>query len=602
MKNSILKQTIDDYKNRTLSSSKLINLKDAKELPGFEEYYYNDLKNTIVKGFPIGSDFEDNNGNKYSMNDYENLSEEKKKECKLKYYYLPHMHEVCIGTTGSGKTTGCVEPELRALSSQKNKPNLFITDPKGELFEHNAEHLKNNGYNIFVLNFKDSLRTDKWNPLIEIYDSYIRMKDYIKEAEFKLSFDPSLNLTIIGENINPNEPYLKLNNYAFKDFATYNNYVSLQRDIIINDTDSLINQFIHVFCYTTDAKRDEWFNGAKNLAEGLILAMLEDAIYDPSFTRDMFTIKTLFQYYFILRADLVSNRKSYSFDEHPLLINKQRALEKCNTALNNAPNTMSGYCGVFESITNSWKHGHIYSITTGNTIDSDDLDKTFAIFIITRDYEKSDFQIAGLFINWIYNQLIKKTEKLTSSQLRNIRATHFLLDEFANIPKIQDFENKIATARSRNIWMHLYIQSYEQLSYVYSREQAEIILANCNNHIFLGSQSTHTINEYSESCGTQSTRALNNDLTLSTSFTNTPVLNKSKLDLIEVGSFYSKRLYTPVMYSHFIRSYFLADIGYYNDYRHNCLNTIAPYNNEGYSLSKYTYSKINELNIINNND
>ena len=40
--------------------------------------------------------------------------------------------------------------------------NLFVTDPKGELFEHNARHLDENGYRIFLLNFKDITRSNKW--------------------------------------------------------------------------------------------------------------------------------------------------------------------------------------------------------------------------------------------------------------------------------------------------------------------------------------------------------------------------------------------------------------------------------------------------------
>ena len=595
LKESILDQIINEYKNKAHSTSKLIQLSDAKSIEGFEEYYYDSLPNTAVKGYPIGSDFEDDLENKYSMSDFEKLSPEKKKLCRLKYYYLPNMHEICIGTTGSGKTTGCVEPTLRALSKQKNKPNLFITDPKGELFEHNASHLKKNGYKIFILNFKDTLRSDKWNPLLNIYDSYIRIKEFNESPLFKLDYHKSEDLIVVGDEIEEGKPYLQLNNLVFANIDSFNGYISLQKDIIICDTDNLINQFIHAFCKEyRSSNQQEWVNGAKNLAEGIILAMLEDAINDASFTRDMFTIKTIFQYYSRLRIDLV--RKDISdqaFYDHPLLRKKEKAQEKCSTALHNAYVTMCGYCGVFEAITNSWKHGHIFSLTTGNTINLSNSDEHFAIFIITRDYEKSDFQIAGLFIDWVYKHLIEESEKLTNEELKRLRPTHFLLDEFGNIPQIKDFENKIATSRSRNIWMHLFIQSYEQINYVYSDEQAEIILANCNNHIFLGSQSIRTINKYSDSCGRQSIRLLNNDLTLDTRFIDTPVLDKSKLDLIEVGAFYSKRLYTPVMYSHFIRSYYLADWGFFTDFREDCLQTIAPYNNEGYSLSKYTFAKVN---------
>ena len=69
---------------------------------------------------------------------------------------------------------------------------------------------------------------------------------------------------------------------------------------------------------------------------------------------------------------------------------------------------------------------------------------------------------------------------------------HFLLDEFANIPKIPDFDNKIATARSRDIWFHLFIQAYDQLELIYGPQTANIIIDNCNQQAFLGSQSIAT--------------------------------------------------------------------------------------------------------------
>ena len=130
-----------------------------------ESYFYDELGKTNVKGFPIASDFADEEGHAIDYAAYSKLKGEEKKKYRLRYHFMPLMHELYIGTTGSGKTTTCIEPQIRAISSQKNKPNLFISDPKGEIYLHNAKHLKNQGYNVQVLNFKNVQFSNCWNHL-----------------------------------------------------------------------------------------------------------------------------------------------------------------------------------------------------------------------------------------------------------------------------------------------------------------------------------------------------------------------------------------------------------------------------------------------------
>ena len=217
--------------------------------------------------------------------------------------------------------------------------------------------------------------------------------------------------------------------------------------------------------------------------------------------------------------------------------------------IDNAQNTKRNFFGTFEGAMNDWFTGHISALTTGNTIDIDGGDDApFAIFLITRDYDKSDFKIAGLFIDAIYKKMLIRAEKCPYG--RNGRATHFLLDEFGNIPEIKDFENKIATARSRNIWFHLSIQSYMQLEIVYDKTRADIIRDNCNSQIFLGSQNRETKEIFSKECGKHTIPKLSalyddNDYSLDT----VPLIPVSQLDLIKPGEMYIKRVYSPVFIS-----------------------------------------------------
>ena len=55
---------------------------------------------------------------------------------------------------------------------------------------------------------------------------------------------------------------------------------------------------------------------------------------------------------------------------------------------------------------------------------------------------------------------------------------------------------------------------------------------------------------------------------------------------------YNKRIFTPVIYSHYIRSYYLGELGIYPKFSYDGLLTVAPNNYEGYSEDKYTFKNL----------
>ena len=598
MQKSITQIILEKYQADTTETSRKILLDEARELSNYESYFYDELPNINVKGYPVGSDFVDSHGNVYTMTEHSKLSEDVKNDCRLRYHFLPMTHELYIGTTGSGKTTGCVEPQIRAIAYQKNKPNMFITDPKGELYNHNAEFLQSQGYKIFVLNFKDLSRTDKWNPLLKIYESYMRLKKYSTSPE-RIPGEPDETYNRrYYDKVEGTTGFYHFDGYAFSTYNHYLKYETQNKDLIISETDSLIRQLVVMICPVTDKDDQTWELGAQSAIEGILYAMLDDALDEENtgFTFDMFTFKTMFDYFNALRKYVlatVDSNNPISFRTLPFITGKKRSIEKLSVVYDNAPRTMRSYAGVLDTKLNDWRQGHIFSLTTGNTIDVRGLEDPFAIFVITRDYEKSDFQIAGLFIDSVYKDLILQCEEAYSRGVREVRPTHFLLDEFGNIPKIENFDNKIATSRSRNIWMHLFLQSYEQLNAVYKDMQAEIIVSNCNSQIFLGSQSYPSIERFSKECGETSTRRINDLFSDTYDFVKSNVVKVTELNLIEPGCMYNKRIFTPVIYSHYIRSYYLGELGVFKAFAYDGLLKVAPNNYEGYSEDKYTSKNLN---------
>ncbi|MDD4000124.1 MAG: type IV secretory system conjugative DNA transfer family protein, partial [Bacilli bacterium] len=289
------------YIDKYYENSKLINYKDMREDQGLKKALYKDIHKFDLKGFyPFASSYVDE--------DYNEVSDSSKGD--LCFYFLPNYHELYIGTTGSGKTTGCVEPQLRAISSYKDKPNLFLTDPKGELFERNAVDLKEKGYELYLLNFKDVRKSDRWNPLLEMYDIYFQLKtigEGIESREGEIARD----LIRYNHIDDYTSTYYVYDGYAFAEGNSLDDYICAQKDGIIMTTEDLVTQFADMVIPIRDTKDPLWEEGANRLLKGIIYLMLEDSLEpERRFTRDMMSLKTIRDLYNKLREGI-----SHSYSE-----------------------------------------------------------------------------------------------------------------------------------------------------------------------------------------------------------------------------------------------------------------------------------------------
>ena len=121
-----------------------------------------------------------------------------------------------------------------------------------------------------------------------------------------------------------------------------------------------------------------------------------------------------------------------------------------------------------------------------------------AFFMMMSDTEKTyNFLVAMLesqMLNMLCDQAFKRPEGKLKYHVR------LILDEFANIGRIPDFEQKIAVIRSREISTSIILQSKAQLKALY-KEHAETIVDNCDTHLFLGGKGKETLKELSELLG-----------------------------------------------------------------------------------------------------
>ena len=134
-------------------------------------------------------------------------------------------------------------------------------------------------------------------------------------------------------------------------------------------------------------------------------------------------------------------------------------------------------------------------------------DRKSALFVILSDTDSTFNFVAALMYSQLFNLLCDKADDFYGGRLPvHVRC---LLDAFANIGQIPNFEKLIATIRSREISASIILQSQSQLKTIY-KDAADTIVGNCDSTLFLGGKEKSTLKAF-RSCWArrQSTASIN---------------------------------------------------------------------------------------------
>ena len=121
-----------------------------------------------------------------------------------------------------------------------------------------------------------------------------------------------------------------------------------------------------------------------------------------------------------------------------------------------------------------------------------------ALFVIISDTDTTFNFVVSIMYSQLFNLLCDKADDVYNGRLPvHVR---MLLDEFANIGQIPQFEKLIATIRSREISASIILQSKSQLKAIY-KDNADTIEGNCDTTLFLGGKEKTTLKELAEVLG-----------------------------------------------------------------------------------------------------
>ena len=133
-------------------------------------------------------------------------------------------------------------------------------------------------------------------------------------------------------------------------------------------------------------------------------------------------------------------------------------------------------------------------------------EKRTALFLIMSDTDASFNFLISMVYSQMFNLLCERADDVHGGHLPvHVRC---LIDEFANIGQIPNFEKLIATIRSREISACIVLQAQSQLKAIY-KDNADTIVGNCDTLLFLGGKEKTTLKEMEELLGKETIDTFN---------------------------------------------------------------------------------------------
>ena len=355
-----------------------------------------------------------------------------------------------IGGSGSGKTRFFVKPNLMQCVSKDYPTSFVITDPKGSLIGEVGQLLVRCGYRVKVLNTINFSKSMRYNPFRYIHSE----KDILKLVN-------TLICNTKGEGEKSAEDFwIKSERLLYSALIGYIWYEAPDDEMNFTTLLEMIN--------ASEARED-----------------------DPEFQSPV---------------DQMFERLEEKDPEH-------FAVRQYNKFLLSAGKTRSSIlisCGArlapfdIRELRELMEYDDMELDTIG--------DRKTALFLIMSDTDSTFNFVIAMLQSQLFNLLCDKADDEYGGRLPvHVRC---LLDEFANIGQIPQFDKLIATIRSREISASIILQSQSQLKAIY-KDNADTIVGNCDTTLFLGGKEKTTLKEMSEILGKETIDSFNTSETRS---------------------------------------------------------------------------------------
>ena len=412
--------------------------------------------------------------------------------------YARNKNILVIGGSGSGKTRFFVKPNIMQMHS-----SYVVTDPKGTILVECGSMLKRgrikkdeNGKTIYQKNHKDK----NGNP-IPVYEPYqIKVFNTIDFAK-SMHYNPFAYISeknrekdilkfveVLIKNTSGNSPQSGEDFWVKAEKLLYTAYIAMIFTLS-PESERNFETLIDMINLSECREEDETFKNAVDVQFECVEAWLNgDTLPAQSETN---------AYDFMQEYEPTAEQKRIGafaikqFKAYKLAAGKtaKSILISCSTRL--APFAID----------------EVLEITSYDELHLDKLgDELSALFVIISDTDATFNFLVAILYSQMFNLLCTRADNSKGGRLTyHVRC---LLDEFANIGEIPNFDKLIATIRSREISASIILQAKSQLKAIY-KDNADTIEGNCDTTLFLGGKEKTTLKEISESLGKETIDSFN---------------------------------------------------------------------------------------------
>lgn len=332
-----------------------------------------------------------------------------------------NLNTVVVGGSGAGKTRSYAKPCLYEACLSPKGPSFVCLDPKGELLRDSGGLLRESGYDVRVLDLLHMEKSHCYNPFVYL--------------------------------TNDNEVQMLVTNL----FKATTPKGAQSQDPFWDSTASILLSALVYYLYHEAPPEEQNFPMVMEMLRAGEVREDDDSYLSP--------------------LDVLFERLEMRDPEHIAVKYYKQYRSGSAKTLKSIQITLASHMEKFNL-------DSLIALTATDELHLQDMgEKRVALFALIPDSDTSFNFLVSILYQQLFQQLFDSADHKHGGSLPV--PVHFLMDEFANISLPNDFEIKLSTMRSRNVFVSIILQNIAQLKALFEK-QWESVLGNCDELLYLG--------------------------------------------------------------------------------------------------------------------
>ena len=332
-----------------------------------------------------------------------------------------NLNTVVVGGSGAGKPRCYAKPCLYEACLSPKGPSFVCLDPKGELLRDSGGLLRESGYDVRVLDLLHMEKSHCYNPFVYL--------------------------------TNDNEVQMLVTNL----FKATTPKGAQSQDPFWDSTASILLSALVYYLYHEAPPEEQNFPMVMEMLRAGEVREDDDSYLSP--------------------LDVLFERLEMRDSEHIAVKYYKQYRSGSAKTLKSIQITLASHMEKFNL-------DSLIALTATDELHLQDMgEKRVALFALIPDSDTSFNFLVSILYQQLFQQLFDSADHKHGGSLPV--PVHFLMDEFANISLPNDFEIKLSTMRSRNVFVSIILQNIAQLKALFEK-QWESVLGNCDELLYLG--------------------------------------------------------------------------------------------------------------------